>query len=127
MWARVLSISIISLGHLESLKLDRAMLSLRVIFLTSNPRLMWQNLKDQLNYRKVLHNINVFCPLVNMCRDIHILIRAMTEIHFQILDVLTVAIKVIQMMGFVSLLLFYKTWQSFHTLQIFQHHIDSMH
>ena len=76
MWARVLSISILSLGHLESLKLDRAMSSPRVIFLTSNPRLMWQNLKDQLNYRKGLHNINVFCPLVNMGRDIHILIRA---------------------------------------------------
>ena len=88
---------------------------------------MWQNLKDQLNYRKGLHNINVFCPLVNMGRDIHILIIVMTEFHFQILDVLTDAVKVIQMISFVSLLVFYKTWQSFHTLQIFQHHIDSMH
>lgn len=87
---------------------------------------MWQNLKDQLNYRKGLHNINVFCPLVNMGRDIHILIRAMTEFHFQILDVLTDAIKVIQMTGFVSLLVFCKTWQSFHTLQMFQQHTDSM-
>lgn len=86
---------------------------------------MWQNLKDQLNYRKGLHNINVFCPLVNMGRDICILIRAMTEFHFQILDVLTDAIKVIQMTGFV-LLVFCKTWQSFHTLQMFQQHTDSM-
>ena len=51
----------------------------------------------------------------------------MTEFRFQILDVLTDAVKVIQMIRFVSLLVFYKTWQSFHTLQIFQHHIDSMH
>lgn len=46
-----------------------------------------------IKLQKGLHNINVFCPLVNMGRDIHILIRAMTEFHFQILDVLTDAIK----------------------------------
>lgn len=51
----------------------------------------------------------------------------MTEFHCQILDVLTDAVNVIQMMNSVSLLVFYKTWQSFRTLQIFQHHIDSMH
>lgn len=127
MWMSVLSFSIMALGHLEGLMFGRAMLSFRVIFLTSSPRLMQQSLKDQLNYRKDCIT-NCVLPTCQHGQRHSYSKKSNDRIPFSDSRFLTEAVKVIKMMSFASLLVFMKKRGSlFCPLQILYHHMHSMY